>query len=797
MANNHSPLILGISASHNGAVCLLRGHELIVSVQEERLTRKKRRKIYGAQHSLALEYCLDYAGIKPQDLDLVVLTVTGKARSPMHDLKLNSFLRVQQNQIETLVIPHHLAHAVSAFATSGFEESAVLVVDGIGSTIEDLTAAEIAVLKEPISEGWETVSLYGAADTTINPIEKHATAGYDWFTLNGPAMAKFRSLGTIFSTAAEQIFGESLDAGKVMGLAPFGVADIPPEEFYELIDGRFVFSDKVPFRFQHRERWPLHEVEYGNLAASAQAALEKALLYLVNHLHDLHPSDNLCYAGGVALNSVANERLIRETPFKNIYIIPAAEDSGPAIGAAYYGLWQLVKKNERRKLIHDALGRKYGAVEISEAISETPGVEVVPTTDFISDTVELLCAGNSIGWFQGRSELGPRALGQRSIICDPRRVDAKDILNRKVKFREAFRPFAPAILLEESANWFEWEGFSAESPYMLRVAGFKEDKKHLTPAVMHVDGTGRVQTLTSEANGSFYDLVKRFHEKTGVPMLLNTSFNIMGMPIVETPQDALLCLLATGLDYCVLENVIVSKRERIFFDLNGFDSWQIVGQELLRLDDTRIAEPGSNNAIAGEFDLQSHTNRPAGADFAGIYQHPAGILIIEQGEHGLSGSFKGLASALERVKENTFVVSGELFNQSHLTFLPNPKGEIDRLSVLPSAGVEWAGFVLSKPVPTIFARVAGPKESDQEFFRKCAGNYESNGEMIRIALDAKGKFLITSPEQRVYQLVEGKYSVFHFKNTPGYSIEFQIDPAGGVSEAVLSQPNAKFRLLRK
>jgi carbamoyltransferase len=354
------------------------------------------------------------------------------------------------------------------------------------------------------------------------------------------------------------VFGDAMDAGKVMGFAPYGRVNFPPGDFFDIAGGEFVYHSKIPERFQHSDRWPLHEEEYANLSSSVQFALEEALMYVVGRLRELYPSENLCYAGGVALNSVANERIIRESGFKNVHIMPAAEDSGPAIGAAYYGLWQLTGVNARRKMVRDACGRTYSTTQISDAVMSKQGLRSIRSSDVISDVVELLCAGMIVGWFDGRSELGPRALGHRSIICDPRRKDAKDALNNLVKKRESFRPFAPVIILEEVENWFQCDG-NFQSPFMLRVCEFRTEKAALVPAVVHVDNTGRVQTLTEEANGRFYYLVKKFHERTDVPILLNTSFNVMGMPIVESPLDALECLLNSGLDCCAFEDRIVYK----------------------------------------------------------------------------------------------------------------------------------------------------------------------------------------------------------------------------------------------
>lgn len=554
MSSKNSPWILGISASHNGAVCLLHVDEIVVAVQEERLTRSKRERIYASDSSLAAAYCLSYAGLEPSDLDMVVVCIQGQARQAFQNIRLNSFLNVAFNQIPTIVIPHHYGHAVSAFATSGFPDAAILVVDGAGSPFVDLSREEQNAVVQNFEDAWETTSLYSGSGATVTPLEKHLVEHGAWLRLNGVRMPEFGSLGGMFSAVAQQIFGDPMEAGKVMGLAPYGEPQIPTSSFFELDENRFHFKDSLSDQFKQNGRWPTREDEYKILAASVQAALEDALLHLAQRLRDLCPSKNLCYAGGVALNSIANERIIRESGFENVYIIPAAEDSGPAIGAAYYGLWYLTGHNSQRRLVHDACGRRYSSAAVDEA-----GGRGVRPQNIISDAVELLLDGKIIGWFDGGSELGPRALGQRSILCDPRREDAKEILNRRVKKREAFRPFAPAVLLEEAENWFEFGHTTPESPFMLRICKIKPDLAAQVPAVVHVDGTGRLQTVTAEANGRFYELVKCFYERTGVPILLNTSFNVMGEPIVETPSDALACLANSGLDCCVFEDRIVFK----------------------------------------------------------------------------------------------------------------------------------------------------------------------------------------------------------------------------------------------
>lgn len=559
MSLDEQPLILGISASHNGSVCLLKGDEIVVAIQEERLSRFKRHRIYGAGPSLAIAYCLTYAGIEPNELDLVVLCVQGESKDKLHDVRLDPYLKVIANQIPTTTIPHHYGHALSAFATSGFEQSAILVVDGTGSPTADFTLTERKLVNGSFTDSWETISIYSASGAAVVPLEKHVVERGAWLAMRGSGMPSFGSLGGMFSAAAQQIFGEPMDAGKVMGLAPYGEPQIPTSDFFEVSNGRFCFKDKVPRQFTHDERWPLRAGEYEVLACSVQAALENALMYLVRRVRDLCDSENLCYAGGVALNSVANERIIRESGFKNVYIIPAAEDSGAAIGAAYYGLWQLTRQNSQRRMLSDAFGRTYSPLAVSSALNETANIRAVSSKNVIADTVELLCDGKIVGWFDGGSELGPRALGQRSILCDPRRSDAKETLNKRVKMRESFRPFAPAVLLEEAPNWFEFGDSTPESPFMLRVCKIKPERSSEVPAIVHVDGTARLQTVTRQSNLRFYDLIRCFHKKTGVPMLLNTSFNIMGQPIIETPADAVACLLNSGLDCCVFDDGIAFK----------------------------------------------------------------------------------------------------------------------------------------------------------------------------------------------------------------------------------------------
>jgi carbamoyltransferase len=552
------PWVLGLSATHNGAACLLRGDEIVVAVQEERLTRRKRDLLVPSRPALAIQYCLDAAGIHPRELAAIVVAGTEDPSSELHDVSLNPVLRPALHQVPTCQISHHLAHAISAFALSGFPAADVLVIDGLGSGFHHLPAAERRVAQpRPRRYANETLTAYRADRSGLRPLFKHISDG--WRGFRNYRLSGFRGLGLMYSAVAHLLFGAD-EPGKVMGLAAYGKPIYPIEEFFVWRKGRIVWTEAITRRFVSGAPWPAHQQEYQNLAASVQAALEHAVLEIARRLRSPR-SRYLCYAGGVALNSITNERLFRETGYEDLFIIPAAEDSGTAIGAAYHGLWQLKRRViVGPRLVRDATGRRYTQAEIDRAVQATPAITVEPSADApVQRAAELLARGKIVGWFQGRSELGPRALGQRSILCDPRGPRTKDVLNLKVKHREPFRPFAPAVLREHAPSWFEVaEGF--ESPFMLRVCAFRPDKRDQVPAVVHADGTGRVQTLTRAANGRFYDLVAAFHRLTGVPLLLNTSFNVAGEPIVETPEDALWCLLSTGIDYLVLEDTIVRKR---------------------------------------------------------------------------------------------------------------------------------------------------------------------------------------------------------------------------------------------
>jgi carbamoyltransferase len=575
------PWILGIASSHNGSACLLHGKTLVVAVQEERLLRYKRAEHPGAFPSLAVQYCLDAAGIKATDLQSVALASSETALRPEEDIRANPQLDGGRAGLEVFYVPHHLGHAVAAYAMGAQQNATVLVVDGAGSLWQDLPREERRAVPLPqlarafgpdatchIDEAhiydpakWqprEVASIYTAEQGKFTAVEKHISLDSSLSPSIG--MAPFASLGNMYAAVGLQIFGNFLDGpGKVMGLAPYGRPTIPIEEFYRVVDWGFDFQTGAIRRFQHNDRWPNRRAEYQDLAASVQKAVEEGLLVLCERLRQRCSIASVCYAGGVALNSVANERIVREAGFHELFIMPAAEDSGTSIGAAYYALWQTHGYAPISAQRVDSLGKNYSQQDVSHAIRSSPGVSHSTPPNIVDEVCELLADGKIVGWFQDGSELGPRSLGQRSIFCDPRGATTKDILNERVKFREPFRPFAPVILEEDVEDWFEVDPARTASPFMLRVMRFRPERAAEVPAVVHVDRTGRVQTVSREFSPRLHALLTAWKRRSGVPILLNTSFNVAGEPIVETPEDAIWCLTFTGIDCCVLGDQLVNK----------------------------------------------------------------------------------------------------------------------------------------------------------------------------------------------------------------------------------------------
>ena len=552
------PWVLGISASHDGSACLLHGQELVVAIKEERVARVRRKRVLAGDPAACVFYCLQAAGIRIEDVGRIAITVQGESRASSHDPSRNALLRGVA-PAKVLHVPHHVAHAVSAFAASGFKDAAVLVVDDTGSPFEDLWPSEKALVGRNAAGSWECLSTYYAEGTTLTPIDKQVYAPGEW-AVGKAGLPRFRSLGGMYAAAGQQIFGQPLEGGKVMGLAPYGQCKFGPQDFFEVAPDGLRFLDTVPARITGGEHWPGDRALNCDLARSVQEALEVALLHTARQLRRQSDGPRLCYAGGVALNGVANERILAEAGFDDVFLYPAADDGGCAVGAAYWALWQMTGENACRRMTMDRGGRDYAKGEIVKAAEAVGGVRLMPAPDPVAEASARLLDGQIIGWFVGRSEFGPRALGQRSILCDPRRAAAKDELNARVKKREDFRPFAPAILQAAAADWFDLACGNDDSPFMMRVSPFKAARRAAVPAVVHVDGSGRLQTVSGRDNGMFYELIAEFNRRTGVPMILNTSFNGKDEPIVETPQNALRTMLATGLDACVFSDFVAIPR---------------------------------------------------------------------------------------------------------------------------------------------------------------------------------------------------------------------------------------------
>lgn len=578
-----TPWVLGLSYSHNASACLLHGGELVAAIQEERLTRNKRQRMSPKHAAMAVSYCLEVAGIGPEDLDLVAISAAAMSSSAsaalLDRLRANPQLAGVRDTVQFLTYPHHMTHAAYAGAVTGVESAAVLVADGMGSGYDALDDAEkdvVATTLAPIRGRQvglsETLSIYGFDRGRITPLFKQMTARMDGrFGDASESLIRGTTsrhgLGAMYERSSRVIFGEAQQSGKVMGLAPYGEPTIPVEDFHAVGDDNALDFRNPPALDLERARargggLDVEGREARNLAASVQRALEDGMLHFARGAHELTGSDTLVLSGGVALNGVANERIIRETPFRKVHIPPAVEDSGNSVGAAYLAFWEYCGPRPATALRVDATGRDYSGAEIDAAVAACPLVGAETLGDAaIEKAVACLTEGQILGWFQGRSELGPRALGQRSILCDPRPADAKDRLNRRVKRREAFRPFAPIVLADHAAEWFDLPpDIDPDGPFMTRVVPIRPEKQALIPAVTHVDGTGRFQTVGPE-NGAIFDLVTCFHERTGVPVVLNTSFNLAGEPIVEAPADAVFDLLVADLDGVVLHDRLVRRRD--------------------------------------------------------------------------------------------------------------------------------------------------------------------------------------------------------------------------------------------
>lgn len=541
-----STAVMGINCAHDAAACLLIDGELRIAIAEERLTRRKHQELFP---HLAIKYCLDSVGIDSiNDLNCVVI----------NEYEQTDFAyRLSQNGYKGALFSnpsHHLLHAYYAWIASGFEETAILIVDGSGYSYGGYKRRNSPALGDPppFSEMEEAESLYYARGTNIEVIEKR----WGLWQASRPYY-RFPSLGHMYSMASQYIFGDWIHAGKTMGLASFGDPHARDEQIIRYDSPEMTVGTEWITKLSPRSQHAAHlDKTCCDVAAKVQQELEEALLHLVRRLYDRTRCKNLCISGGVALNSIANQRIVREGPFARVFVTPAANDSGIAIGAALYGLQKLTNDRPRLHYTHDFHGRAYSDNEIDAAVKQCSLVKPEFVKDRALEAARDIANGKIIGWYEGGSEFGPRALGHRSIICDPRNKDVKRRLNDTVKFREIFRPYAAAVLAEYCEDFFE---LNCDSPFMLLVAKVRSEKCSLIPGVCHVDNTSRIQTVAFDHPGSFRKLIEYFMQLTGLPLVLNTSFNIRGEPVVETPQEAIECFLGSNFDVLYLQDYRITK----------------------------------------------------------------------------------------------------------------------------------------------------------------------------------------------------------------------------------------------
>ena len=607
MAAARASNILGISAYyHDSAAALLRDGELVAAAQQERFSRNKHDAGFPGD---AIRYCLETENLNLQDLDRIVFydkplikferlleTYLGYAPRGFRSfvaampvwlkekLYLKSVLREELARLGSckprelpplLFAEHHQSHAASAFFFSPFERAAVLCLDGVGE--------------------WATTSTWLGNSASLDPL----------WEIDFP-----HSLGLLYS-AFTYFTGFKVNSGeyKLMGLAPYGkpqYAELILEKLVDLKeDGTFRLDMRyfnyctgltmTNSRFDEIFGGPPRQPESHltqremDIAASIQAVTEEVVLRLARTLHQETGEDNLCLAGGVALNCVANGRLLREGPYENVWIQPAAGDAGGAAGAAAV-VWHAYDRQPRKPAVNSGpaadrmrgsyLGPRFTPAQIQAELDALGAHYTLLDDDTLFSTIaELLAAGNVVGWFQGRMEFGPRALGGRSILGDPRSAKMQSVMNLKIKYRESFRPFAPSVLWERVSDYFDQH---VPSPYMLIVAPVHEDlrialtgeqeqlfgidklnlKRSELPAITHVDYSARVQTVHEETNPRYHELLKAFEQITGCAVLVNTSFNVRGEPIVCTPTDAYRCFMRTEMDYLVVENVFLDKNDQ-------------------------------------------------------------------------------------------------------------------------------------------------------------------------------------------------------------------------------------------
>jgi carbamoyltransferase len=560
--------IIGIAGSHNGAVALIRDGKVIAAVQAERIVRLKRHLIrldrIGTDVQELVRYCLDHAGIGPEEIDVVATSSPWVTAFPGPLSPRVWFSATDAHLPPIITVPHHLAHAEYALHYSSLDPALVLVLDGSGT--RESQRAYLGVREHeqnPIKhlEGIakESISAYSFDGNTLSLVYRFA-GGVSNVEIPGVKGPYLHSLGHLWRWASHYCCGDINEAGKVMGLASYGDPRQLDKLHYLDFDGR---SGAVNISFKElaglakpnlARRDVTGDSHYENIAAHIQETTNGFLLRLVSFLNALWPARHLCYSGGVALNGIANEQVIRTTQH-SVHMNGSCEDNGTAIGAALAVHHQITGRRVAEE-VTEHYGRIYSEEDIGGALGVRGILSRRLTERAILETAaRSLARGAVVAWFQGRSEFGPRALGNRSILADPRNPAMREKLNSKVKIRERYRPYAPAVLEERVNEFFDVKG---TSPSMLRVVPVKTD---VLPAITHVDGSARLQTVSRRDNALFYDLIHAFGEITGIPVLLNTSFNRAGQPIVETPQDAVDAFLVMQMDMMIIHDHLITRAD--------------------------------------------------------------------------------------------------------------------------------------------------------------------------------------------------------------------------------------------
>lgn len=553
-------ITLGINYHHDCSACLTRDGDIVAAVEEERFTRIKHDPAFPKN---AIQSCLEIGGVKPDDIDFISFAWSRPGRSLRHDLRNLLTFRVHPSRsnfenttaeflkmryrggvtrfaryfgrprARVLFTDHHLAHAISAYACSGFEESTVIVMDARGA--------------------WESTSVWYARDGSIEPV----------------SIIPFPdSLGVFYMQFTEYLgFEKGSDEWKVMGLAPYGKPGVALDPFIDLqqtpcrVNGRLLlgrdWSDISGIeRYLGPRREPESEIEdrHRDVAFAVQEACERAMLAVVEEAVAATGCRTVSLAGGVALNSKANGLILRSEAVEDIFIQPAAADDGAAIGSALWPYVEATGKLPVMKMRHAFLGPSFDE-EVAGTL-RTYKVRNTRVDDPARVAADLLTQGKIVGWIQGRMEFGPRALGGRSILADPRDPAMKDRVNDAVKFRESWRPFAPSILREHVEDYLI---AGSESPFMILTFQVKPEKRSELAAVTHVDGSARPQTVERDVNPLYWDLIEAFRRRTGVPAVMNTSFNLRGEPIVCTPKDAVRTFFTSGLDALLIADHLIEK----------------------------------------------------------------------------------------------------------------------------------------------------------------------------------------------------------------------------------------------